>query len=435
MSALARFLLTRGHMVSGSDRSPGEQGRVLASLGARIVSGHDPVHVNGADLVVVTSAVHIDNPEVQSALSRGIPVVKRAQLLASIFNDRKGIAVAGTHGKTTTSALVGHILDHAGLDPTILVGGISWNLGSNARVGEGEIVVAEADEYDASFLHLRPSIGVITNVEAEHLDFYGSEEAVHEAFATFARGVSGRLVVCADDPAAMTVVGSSRASLSTYGIQRGDWKALDVREESGTSRFTVHHGMDWEECRSQLAGRHNVLNALAALAVAHALAVPLSVALQGVESFRGVQRRMEIKGESAGVIVLDDYGHHPTEIRTTLAAIRERFRRPIRLVFQPHTYSRTKAFLPQFANAFADADTVYLLDIYAARELNTYGVNGGDLARAASEAHADIRYTRDAETTLSRLVQECRPGDIVVTMGAGDVSQLGSRILAHLGAG
>jgi UDP-N-acetylmuramate--alanine ligase len=484
MSALARHLMAQGYQVSGSDSLPGEQVAALAALGADVHVGHAAGQVEGADLVVVTSAAPEDNPEVREALERGIPVIKRAVLLAEIANAGRGIAVAGTHGKSTTSALIGHMLTEAGHDPTVLIGGISANLGSNARAGKSDLVVVEADEYDASFLRLQPEIAVITNVEPDHLDFYGTPEAVHDAFSRFAYQARGILVMCADDPVLANLVSASPASVNSYGLTHGDWRASHIREQSGRTTFVAayrqetHHerhlpvgagrfppsagppddahrdsvrrarameGAPVEghrlphaapprriQCDMTLAGNHNVLNALAAIAVCSALGVEDHVLVRALSTFRGVERRFEIKGEASGVLVMDDYAHHPTEIRVNLEAAKRRFDRPVRLVFQPHTYSRTRDFLSDFAAAFGGADTVYLLDIYAARETDTLGITGADLALAAARLHPDIRYTKSIEQTVESLLQDLVPGDLVLTMGAGDVYSVGTSLLERL---
>lgn len=439
MSALARWLLARGYEVSGCDRDPGEQGEALRRLGAHIQTGHDRAHVEPADLVVISSAVGADVPDVAAARAAGVTVIKRAEMLAKIANAGRGIAVAGTHGKTTTSALIGHLLTEAGLDPTILIGGISVNLGSNARLGQGDLVVVEADEYDASFLRLRPEIGIITNAEADHLDFYGTVERVHEAFRAYAEAVTGTLIACVDDPIVPSLVASPpsrvqaiEADIQTYGIDHGEFRAADIQETGSVTTFTAGAGRHpYQMC---LAGRHNVRNALAAILAAQTLGIAETDIARGLESFRGVARRFERKGEAGGVLVLDDYAHHPTEIRSNLEALRARFNRPIRLVFQPHTYSRTKSFLPEFAASFAGADAVYLLDIYAARETDTLGIAGQDLACLAMARHPHVAYVETADAAVEHLLADVQPGDLVVTMGAGDIYHLGPRLLERLAA-
>jgi UDP-N-acetylmuramate--alanine ligase len=432
MSALARWLLARGYRVSGCDRDPGEQGEALRLLGAHIQVGHDGAHLDGVDLVVISSAVRADIPDVAAAREAGVTIIKRAELLAQIANTGRGIAVAGTHGKTTTSALIGHLLTDAGLDPTVLIGGVSANLGSNARIGESDLVVVEADEYDASFLRLRPEIGVITNAEADHLDFYGTVEHVHEAFRAYARSITGTLIACADDPIMPSLVTGVAAAVQTYGIDQGEFRATDIQETGALTTFTAGTGNDSHRYRMSLAGRHNVRNALAAILVGRRIGMPENAIARGLESFRGVTRRFERKGEAGGVLVLDDYAHHPTEIRTNLDALQARFKRPIRLVFQPHTYSRTKSFLAEFAASFAGADAVYLLDIYAARETDTLGITGQDLADLATAQHPHVVYAGTADTAIERVLADARLGDLVVTMGAGDVYRLGPRLLERL---
>jgi UDP-N-acetylmuramate--alanine ligase len=432
MSALARYLLTQGYDVSGCDRKPGEQGETLRQLGARVETGHQPEHVYDADLIVTTSAVAADNPEVREAAERGIPLVKRSELLAAIVNARRGIAVAGTHGKTTTSALIGHLLIEANLDPTILVGGISANLGSNARVGGSDLVVAEADEFDASFLRLRPEIAVITNVEPDHLDFYSTLDRLHEAFRAFAEGVSGTLVVCADDPILPDLLAGVRAPVVTYGIERGEWRATDIVEGPDSVTFRLDGDASNLTLTMRLAGQHNVRNAAAAVAVTRLLGAPEERIVQALASFRGVQRRFEVKAEIDGILIMDDYAHLPTEIRANLVALRRRYGRPLRVVFQPHTYSRTRHLLNDFARSFEDADAVYLLDIYAARENDTLGISGRHLAEQAAAVHTGVRYTETEDATLDALLRDVRPGDVVVTMGAGDVYHVGTRLAEEL---
>jgi UDP-N-acetylmuramate--alanine ligase len=431
MSSLARLLLAQGYQVSGSDSAGGEQSEALAGLGAAVATGHRAEHVDGADLVVVTSAVRPENPEIQAALALGIPVVKRAELLATIVNAGHGIAVAGTHGKTTTSGLIGFVLTEAGLDPTILVGGISLDLKSNARAG-GDLVVAEADEYDASFLRLRPSIGVITNAEPEHLDFYGTAERMYDAFREFALAVTETLVICADDPALPGLVDNVSARIVTYGIGASDWHAVDVELRETETRFCAVHNDSCHEYCTALAGLHNVRNALAAIAVADAVGVPQATIARALGAFSGMGRRLEYRGEAGGVLVIDDYGHHPTEIRDVLRALKEKYRRPIRLIFQPHTFSRTKAFMGDFATSFADAEAVYLLDIYASRELDSLGISGQDLAVAATQHHPRVTFVGAKDEAVRAVLAEARSGDVVVTMGAGDIYELVPLLLEGL---
>ncbi|HZS93596.1 MAG TPA: UDP-N-acetylmuramate--L-alanine ligase [Chloroflexota bacterium] len=428
MSALARYLLARGHDVSGSDQSANGQVPDLRAAGARIAVGHRAVNVRNAELVVVTSAAPESNPEIVAARELGIPVIKRAELLAEISNAGFGIAVAGTHGKTTTSALIGWILVSAAFDPTVLIGGTSANLGSNARVG-GDRVVVEADEYDASFLRLRPRIGVITNVEPDHLDFYGSVDRIHDAFRRFAAGVSETLVYCADDPILATIAGGLSVETIGYGRNAGTFRASRIEEDGLMTSFSLIAPEGETRFATPLAGPHHVLNVSAAIVVARVLGVPGPAITEAVASYRGVARRLEVKGEEGGVLVMDDYAHHPTEIKADLAAIKKRYGRPLRVIFQPHTYSRTSDFLADFAQSFSAADAVYLLDIYAARETDTRGMSGEDLARETSLRHPAVTYTPAMGECLVQIARDTRPGDMVVTMGAGDVDRLGPAIL------
>jgi UDP-N-acetylmuramate--alanine ligase len=434
MSALARYLLARGIAVSGSDRVWNEQLEGLQALGAEVHAGHDRTYVDGAGLVVVTSAVSAANGEIDEATSRGIPVVKRAQFLARIANAGRSIAVAGTHGKTTTSALVGHILIEAGLDPTVLVGGIVNGLESNARVGAGEWIVVEADEYDRSFLHLRPEIAILTNVEPDHLDIYGTEEAVLEAYREFAAGITGTLIACLDDPHMQEVTQGVTARVITYGSEGSgaDTVVRDLHDDSGVLHFERVHDGRALPTSTRLAGRHNALNATAALLATEVADIPPDVASAALAGFAGVQRRFQVRGEADGVLVLDDYAHHPTEIRTVLSAARARFHRPIRVVFQPHTYSRMAAFFDHFVESFDEADAVYLMDIYAARESDTLGMSSRALADAAGAHGASVMYTGTEQSTLDAVSRETRPGDVLITMGAGDVTALGPLVLERL---
>jgi len=434
MSALARFLVARGFLVSGSDQKGGEQFDTLNREGIAATAGHAAANVAGADLVVVTSAAPPDNPEVQEAIRRNVRIVKRAELLGAIVNAGHGVAVAGTHGKTTTSAMIGWILASAGLDPTILLGGVSLDLASNARAGAGPLVVAEADEYDASFLQMRPHVAVITNVNPEHLDFYGTVERMRDAYRQFASGVRDALIVCADEPDLSGIASASRARTIGYGLSEGDWRAGEISPLGSGIAFRVRHEAGDYRQTLRLAGTHNVLNSLAATAAAAELGVEVDVIASALASFSGVKRRMERKGESAGVLVVDDYAVHPYEVSTTLSAIRQRYRRPVRVVFQPHTYSRTRAFLDDFARSFGEADAVYVMDVYAAREVDTLGISGRDVAQMTSRRHPAVTYTDGPDETVRSVVRDARPGDVVVTMGAGDVTQLGDRILAELGS-
>lgn len=439
LSAIARVMMERGAVVSGSDLVLSPVAEALARDGARVFVGHRPEQVNGADLVIVSSAVPEDNVEVQAARSAGIPVLHRDQVLADLMGDRVGIAVAGTHGKTTTTAMIATILWRGGHDPSFIVGGVVSGLGTNARSGTGPHFVVEADEYDRTFLGLRPQVAVVTNVEHDHPDCFPTFAELKAAFAEFVALVprDGLLVACGDHPVAREL-GADRAArggaVLFYGLQNGaNWSARNVHPNpgGGIDFLAVEQGRALGEVHLRVPGMHNVLNALAALAVAGHLGIPFPTARSALEAFRGVARRFEVKGQVEGVIVVDDYAHHPTEIRATLAAARQRFpRRRLWAVWQPHTYSRTKALLADFARAFDEADRVLVLPIYPAREVDTLGVSSADVV--AAMRHPDVRLARSLEDAVVTLATEVQAGDVVITLGAGDSDQVGEWLLVAL---
>ena len=435
-NAIARVLLEAGCPVSGSDLTESAATRDLERLGARVGIGHRAEQVEGAGLVVVSSAVPSGNPEVARATELGIRVVKRAEFLGELTRVRRAICVAGTHGKTTTSALVALALVAGGLDPTVLVGGLVPALGSGGRFGRGAYLVAEADEFDGSFLRFTPGIAVVTNVETDHLDFYPDMAAIVAAFRSFAARVpaDGHLVACWDDPVARAIGASCSGTTVTYGLLGGDWQAANIRPNDlgGNDFVAAMDGTVVGAFRLAVPGRHNVANALAALAVAHICGVEPSIVGEAFARFGGVQRRFELKGTVGGVAVYDDYAHHPTEIVATLRAARERHRGRLWCVFQPHTVNRTKALFEQFAAAFADADRVLVADIYvpAGREAVTGGVTSADLVRAMR--HPGAEHVGRLEAVVDRLAAEVRQGDLVLTMGAGDVHRVGEALLERL---
>jgi len=439
LSAIARVLMERGAVVSGSDLVLSPVAKALARDGARVFVGHRAEQVAGADLVIVSSAVPEDNVEVQAARAAGIPVLHRDQVLGDLMADHIGIAVAGTHGKTTTTAMIATILWKGGRDPSFIVGGVVVGLGTNARAGTGPHFVVEADEYDRTFLGLRPQVAVVTNVEHDHPDCYPTFADLRAAFAEFIDRVppNGLLVACGDHPVAREL-GKERAArgglVTFYGLQEGaDWAASDLRPNpgGGIDFLVLEGGRALGEVHLRVPGTHNVLNALAALAVAHHLGIPFPTARSALEDFRGVARRFEMKGQVEGVVVVDDYAHHPTEIRATLAAARQRFPgHPLWAVWQPHTYSRTKALFKEFAQAFGQADHVLVLPIYAAREHDTLGVSSADVVAAMN--HSDARLARSLEEAVVTLATEVRPGDVVLTLGAGDGNRVGEWLLMAL---
>ncbi len=439
LSAIARVLHGWGYTVSGSDRAPTALTRALAAEGIAVYAGHLAEHVTGADLVVVSSAVPADNPEVMEAQQTGVPVVKREQFLAELTCGKMAIAVAGTHGKTTTSAMIAWILVEAGLDPTFVVGGILQNLGTNARAGRGPHFVIEADEYDRTFLGLRPGVAVITTVEHDHPDCYPTFQQLRAAFALFARQLvpGGLLVVCGEDDEARDLVGAQTEQgrrVETYGLGRSwDWRAQGVQLGNSAAFEVWHHDQRLGTCALQVPGRHNVLNALAALAASAGVGIDFGTAAAALTLYRGTERRFQVKGQAEGVTVVDDYAHHPTEIRVTLAAARLKYPgRPLWAVFQPHTYSRTAALRADFALAFHQADHVLVTDVYAAREQNVHGISGADLVSEMD--HTRVRHVEGLEEAAARLLDEVRPGDVVVTLGAGDVFLVGERLLEALRA-
>jgi UDP-N-acetylmuramate--alanine ligase len=462
MSGIAEILLTLGHMVSGSDlrRTPATER--LAGLGATIYEGHMAANVVGAAVVVASSAVKEANPEVAEARRRKIPVIQRAEMLAELMRLKYGIAVAGMHGKTTTTSMIATVLAAGGLDPTIVVGGRVDALGSNARLGTSEYLVAEADESDRSFLKLSPILAVVTNLDREHMDTYRDMADVEDAFVEFMERVPfyGASVACADDEALCRLLERVRRRAFTYGLSsRADYivRSLPLPSSgdlalrpsglggalSGVelgpvrSRFeVVWDGSVLGEYDLFVPGRHNVLNATAAVAIAHQLGVAPEHIEVGLRGFRGVDRRFQIKGCERGVTVVDDYGHHPTEIRATLHAARECHYPRVHVLFQPHRFTRTRDLFDDFAHSFADADSVAILDIYPASEEPIPGVTAEALAAAAQKAgHSGVEYSASAEDAVQSVAARARDGDVVLTLGAGSVSQLGAQVLEGLRRG
>ncbi len=439
LSAIARIMLESGHTVSGSDRALSNFAAALAGLGATIYIGHAPEHVQGADRLVISSAIPADNVEVRAARAQGIPVLRRAEFLSDFMRDKVGVAVAGSHGKTTTTGLVAFVLDRAGLDPTYLVGGELEDTGRNAHAGKGAAFVVEADEYDRMFLGLHPKIAVVTNIEHDHPDLFPTFAALQQAFREFAARVTedGTLIVCADDSGARSLGDERRAEgarVLTYGLAGSpDWKAEDVQPNGagGSDFLATQRGKTLGLARTRLPGRHNVANSLAALAVVDLLGVEFNTARGALAEYRGAGRRFEVIGEAAGVTVIDDYAHHPTEIRATLAAARLRFgSRPIWAMFQPHTYSRTKALLQDFAGAFHDADHVIVTEIFASRERPDPAVSSAELVRRMD--HPDAHYIPELEEVAQSLSGSLQAGDVLITLGAGNANWVGEEVLRRL---
>jgi UDP-N-acetylmuramate--alanine ligase len=441
MSGIAEILLNLGYRVSGSDQRRNDAIERLEQIGAKVFIGHEASHVEGAHVIVYSSAVSRDNIEVQVARQRGIPVIPRAEMLAELMRLKYGIAVAGTHGKTTTTSMIGAVLAEGRLDPTIVVGGRITSLGSNARLGQGEYLVAEADESDGSFLKLAPTIAVITTVDAEHLDHYGTLDAIRDAFVTFVNKVPfyGAAVLCLDQPNIQLLIPRIDKRVVTYGLESGaDLVARRLHLSGLTSRFEVfQRGTPLGECTLSVPGRHNVLNALAAVAVALDLEVPFLTIQRALAGFAGVQRRFQVIGQADNVTVVDDYGHHPVEIRATLAAAKAGFDRRVVVIWQPHRYTRTLHLREEFLTAFNQADALVVMDIYAAGEAPIEGVSAAELAEAIrAHGHRDVTYLgRDRAGVIDHVIDISRPGDLVITLGAGDVSQLGPELLRRLEAG
>jgi len=438
MSGIAEVLINMGYRVTGSDARRGDAVERLERLGAKVFIGHQPAHVEGAHVVVYSSAVARDNVEVQVARHRGIPVIPRAEMLAELMRLKYGIAIAGTHGKTTTTSIVATVLGGAGLDPTVVVGGRVHGLGTNARLGQGEFLVAEADESDGSFLKLSPTIAVVTTVDAEHLDYYADLDAVRHAFLQFVNKVPfyGAAVVCLDEPNIQEMIPQIEKRVITYGLESGaDLTARRLQFSGMRAQFDVlQRGHLLGPASLPAPGRHNVLNALAAIAVGLDLEVPFERVATALASFEGVQRRFQIRGEAQGVLVVDDYGHHPAEIRATLAAAKAGFDRRVITVFQPHRYSRTRHLRREFLTAFYQSEVLIVMDIYPAGEAPIPGVHARDLAEGiAAHGHREVVYMDgDREGIVQYLCESTRPGDLVLTLGAGDVGQLGIEFLARL---
>ena len=452
MCGLAELLHDQGYRVSGSDLSDGPGVARLRSLGIEIATEHAARHVSDADVVVFSSAIRANNPELTAARQRKVPVIGRAEMLAEVMRLKDGIAVAGSHGKTTTTSLITHILDAAGLDPTAVIGGrirtptgglaqaenqAASELRTGTRVGRGDLLVAEADESDGSFLRLAPVIAVITNIDAEHLDHYGSVASLSDAFVEFANRVPfwGLCVVRGDHPTVQSLLPRLTRRVTTFGFSaQVDLSAVQIRAEGFGMRFRVLKGSeDLGPVRLELPGQHNVANALAALAVTLDLGVAFATAAEALSNFSGIERRFEQLGTARGVRVVDDYGHHPEEVIATLAAARAAHPGRLVVIFQPHRYTRTRDCFDTFATAFGDADLLITTEIYAAGEPKLSDVDGRLLADAIrAHGHRDVRFEAELNEIARWLPGELRDGDLVLTLGAGDVSSLGPRLLAAL---
>jgi len=439
MSGIAEILIDEGFSVTGSDRAASDNTERLEALGAKVSVGHAAENLDpDVDVLVYSSAVAPDNPEVQEARRRKIPVIRRAEMLAEVMRLKYGIGIAGTHGKTTTTSMVSLILMEGGIDPTVIVGGRLHGLaGSNARLGKGEFIVVEADEFDRSFLSITPTIAVLTTLETDHLDCYRDLEDIKSAFIQFAQKVPfyGFVVLCLDEPALQDIMPKIKKKIITYGLNgQADLQAVDIVHKQNVSRFTVvKEGQDLGEIELQIPGKHNVQNALAAIAVGLELKVPFGKVKAGIEKFTGVFRRWEVKADVDGITVIDDYAHHPTEIRATLAGAKSGWRRRVIAVFQPHLYSRTRDFYDDFGRAFFNADVLVVTDVYPAREEPIQGVTGELIASAAKQyGHKQVHYVPDKKNVPEFLRGLVQKGDIVITMGAGDIWKYGEEFIRKL---
>jgi len=441
MCALAEAFLRGGSRVTGCDLQPGDSVRTLERMGARVHRGHDPGHLDGVGGLVVSSAIPSDHPEIQAARAAGIPVLKRAEALGAWVNRGQVVAVAGTHGKTTTTAMVTHVLEAAGLEPTGFVGGEVGGWGGHLHPGGGDLFVVEADEYDRSFLQLRPRFALITNVEADHLDIYGSADGVREGFREFLRGVraGGTVVACSDDPGAGSMLQGTGLTPVSYGFGAGSVIRGEALESHGdSSRFRVREaGVDRGHLQVGIPGIHNARNALGAAALARSMDVGWEAIRAGLTAFAGVRRRFQTLGESGGIRIVDDYAHHPTELRAALEAARASFpKRPLVAVFQPHLYSRTRDFAREFGEALALADRVWVTEIYPAREKPIDGVDGALVAHSAQKAGAaSVKLHTELDSLHSALARELAPGDVCLLMGAGSISEVGPRLMEILNTG
>jgi len=439
MSGIAEILIDQGFAVTGSDKAASDNTERLTSLGAKVFVGHDAKNVrDDVDVLVYSSAVGPDNPEIVEALKRKIPVIRRAEMLAEVMRLKYGIGVAGTHGKTTTTSMISLVLMEGGIDPTVIVGGRLHGLaGSNARLGKGEFIVVEADEFDRSFLSITPTIAVLTTLETDHLDCYRDLEDIKGAFIQFALKVPfyGFVVLCLDEPALQDIMPKIKKKITTYGLNRqADLQAVDIVHKENTSTFlVVREGKDLGTVTLQIPGKHNIQNALAAIAVGLQLNMPFGKVKSGIEKFAGVFRRWELKAEVDGITVIDDYAHHPTEIKATLAAAKAGWRRRVVCVFQPHLYSRTRDFYEEFGRAFFNADVLVLTDVYPAREEPIQGITGELIANTAKEfGHKQVHYVQDKKDIPDFLMQIKHKGDIIITMGAGDIWRHGESFIARL---
>jgi UDP-N-acetylmuramate--alanine ligase len=437
MSGIAEVLLNLGYKVSGSDIRESDITERLRKLGGEIKIGHSAENIRSPHVVVISSAVTKENVEVLAAREKQIPVIPRAEMLAELMRLKYGVAVAGAHGKTTTTSMIATVLAAGGVDPTVVIGGKLNSLGTNAKLGQGEFLVAEADESDGSFLKLSPTIAVVTTIDEEHLDYYKDINEIKDAFLTFINKVPfyGVSILCLDQPHIQALIPHVQKRYQTYGLSsQTDYQARDISLRALGSTFKVmNHDADLGTFELSTPGVHNINNSLAAIAVARELDVDLEIIRKAIKDFSGVQRRFQIKGEVRGITVIDDYGHHPTEIRATLAAVATGMDRRVVVVFQPHRYSRTQHLLEDFFTSFNQADKLIIMDIYAAGEKPIPSISGQVLYEGIKKhGHKDVVYIADREKVLEHLVETIKTGDLVLTLGAGDIWKIGEQIMEKL---
>ncbi|HQF42992.1 MAG TPA: UDP-N-acetylmuramate--L-alanine ligase [Ignavibacteriaceae bacterium] len=437
MSGIAEILFSQGFIVSGSDKSLSEVTDRLQKIGITVYEGHSAENLKDADVLVYSSAVSLDNPEIKAAAARKIPIIKRSEMLAETMRMKYGIGIAGTHGKTTTTSMVGLTLTEGGIDPTIIVGGKLSSLGgTNARLGKGEFIVVEADEFDRTFLKLTPTIAALTTLESEHLDTYKDLDDIKTAFTEFANKVPfyGFVTLCLDEPALRDIMPEINKKIITYGINTdADVTAVDITHNGFTSSFKVKYFEKiLGEITLKIPGKHNIKNSLVAVVIANELSVDFKIIKKALESFSGVLRRFEVKYNKE-ILVIDDYAHHPTETEATLKAIRDGWNRRLIVVFQPHLYSRTRDFYQEFGKAFLNSDVFVCTDIYPARELPIEGITGDLIASTAKKfGHKDVNYIADKKEVPGFLNKIKKDGDIIITMGAGDIWKYGEQFVTML---
>ena len=438
MSGIAEVLLNLGYEVSGSDAQNSDTTERLKNLGAAVAIGHNAKNVRNADVVVASTAVKENNPEVVEAQRKKIPVIPRAEMLAELLKMKFSVAVSGSHGKTTTTSMIATVLAKGGLDPTMVIGGKLASIGSNARLGDGDIIVAEADESDGSFLKLSPTIAIITNIDREHLDYYPGIEEIKSAFLKFANIVPfyGSTVLCADNEHVREILPLIKRKIITYAIKTpADYTARDIKFTAHKTTYKlIYKSEKVAAVELSVPGMFNVYNSLAAAAVCRELDLNWETIEEGLRAFSGVQRRLEVKGVTGDITVVDDYGHHPTEIKETLAAARQVWKKRLIVIFQPHRFTRTKALFDEFTKAFGDADILILNDIYPASEEPIAGINSAALWAAIRQAgHPRVEYIAGASETIRFLLETAKPRDTVITLGAGNVYKTGEAFLKKLG--